>query len=165
MPITTQSQIDPTTSGEFATGPAGIQTVAIVGGGCSGILVAAHLMKVDRRPRRILIFEPGSGLGEGAAYATDHPLHLLNVPVRSMSAYEDQPDDFGLWLSNEDPTLGPGDFAPRRLYRRYLADVLRRASAAGASAGSTVTWVREAVTDASGTPPPGPGLLRGGTPS
>lgn len=128
----------------IASGSGG-DVVAVVGGGCAGVLAAAHLLRSGRRTE-ILIFEPRLHLGAGVAYSTDDPAHLLNTPACAMSAYEDRPDDFVAWLAASGTGLGAADFAPRRLYARYLRDVLRRA-AHGAAPGATVTWVSDAVTD------------------
>lgn len=121
------------------------ETVVIVGGGCAGVLVAAHVMRADRQPRRIVVFEPRIALGAGVAYSTDHPRHVLNVPARSMSAFDDDPGHFVAWLAAHESGLGPDDFAPRRVYRRYLNDVLRQAHREAAP-GTTLTWERQRVT-------------------
>ncbi len=121
------------------------ETVAIVGGGCAGILVASHLLRRDRRPRQIVIFEPRCELGAGAAYSTDDIRHLLNAPAGGMSAFEDDPQHFVSWLTGRSPGWGPTDFVPRHLYREYLQDVLHQARGQ-ARPGTDVTWVHEAVT-------------------
>jgi len=120
-------------------------TVAIVGGGCAGILVATHLMRVDRRPRRIVIFEPRPELGAGVAYSTDDPRHLLNAPAGSMSAFEDDPGHFVTWLGDRRLGWTATDFVPRRLYREYLQDVVAAAHL-GAAPGTELIWVHELVT-------------------
>ncbi|MFZ0668506.1 MAG: FAD/NAD(P)-binding protein [Acidimicrobiales bacterium] len=119
---------------------------AIVGGGAAGVLAAIHIARRDPFPREILIFEPAERLGAGAAYSTEDPKHLLNVPARCMSAFESEPDDFTSWIARHCPFTGPEDFAQRRLYRRYLNDCLER-SRRSASKGTTIKWVRERVVD------------------
>ena len=121
------------------------EVVAIIGGGCGGVLVAAHLMRVDRRPRQIVIFEPRAEVGAGAAYSTDDPRHLLNAPAGGMSAYEDDPTHFVTWLETRAIGLGPADFAPRTLYREYLQDVLHE-SHRQAAPGTELTRVPDVVT-------------------
>jgi uncharacterized NAD(P)/FAD-binding protein YdhS len=121
------------------------ETVAIVGGGCAGTLVAAHLMRLDRRPRQIVIFEPRPELGAGAAYSTDDVRHLLNAPAGGMSAFEDDPQHFVSWLTGRSPRWGASDFVPRHLYREYLQDVLHQARGQAAP-GTDLTWVDETVT-------------------
>ncbi len=124
------------------------EVVAIVGGGCGGALVAAHLMRVDRRPRQIIIFEPRAELGAGAAYSTDDPRHLLNAPAGGMSAYEDDPAHFVAWLAARNLGFGASDFVPRSLYRKYLQDGLRDAHR-DAEPGTELTWIHEVVTSLS----------------
>jgi uncharacterized NAD(P)/FAD-binding protein YdhS len=119
-------------------------TVAIVGGGCAGALVAAHLMREDRRPRRIVIFEPGPALAAGVAYGTDDPRHLLNAPASSMSAFEDEPSHFVTWLADRGLGYGPTDFVARHLYRTYLQAVLGLGQH---RVGATeLVWIPEKVT-------------------
>lgn len=119
--------------------------MAIIGGGCAGILVAVHLLRLDRRPRKIVLFEPRAELGAGAAYSTDDPRHLLNAPACAMSALDDDPAHFVAWLADRHPAWGATDFVPRRLYRTYLQDVLDQAHS-GAVIGTELTWVHELVT-------------------
>jgi uncharacterized NAD(P)/FAD-binding protein YdhS len=123
---------------------AGTRSTAVIGGGASGVLVAAHLARSNRSPQRITIFEPRQNLGAGAAYSTSDPRHLLNTPARSMSAFENQPDDFVEWLSARSVGATPDSYAPRRLYRRYLRDVLDMAVRCAAR-GTTVEWARTSV--------------------
>jgi uncharacterized NAD(P)/FAD-binding protein YdhS len=121
------------------------ETVAVVGGGCAGILVAAHLLRLDRRPRHIVIFEPRHQLGAGAAFSTDDRRHLLNAPAASMSAFEDDPAHFVAWLASRDLGFGAADFVPRHRYRDYLQDVLDD-EIGRAAPGTEVTWVPQMVT-------------------
>jgi uncharacterized NAD(P)/FAD-binding protein YdhS len=120
-------------------------TTAIVGGGCAGVLVAAHLLRVDRRPRRIVIFEPRPDLGAGVAYSTDDHRHLLNAPAGAMSAFEDDPGHFVTWLAAQGLAWRATDFVPRPLYRDYLQDVLHH-ELARAVPGTELSWVPESVT-------------------
>ena len=73
---------------------AGLDTVAIVGCGFSGAMVAVHLSRLGSRSPRVLIFERGNRLARGAAYGSTRPEHLLNVPARLMSAFPDEPEHF-----------------------------------------------------------------------
>jgi uncharacterized NAD(P)/FAD-binding protein YdhS len=124
------------------------ETVAIVGGGCAGILVAAHLMRTPSSPARIVIFEPRAELGSGAAYSTDEPRHLLNAPACGMSAFEDDPGHFVRWLVTRALPYAETDFVPRFWYRQYLQDVLNDAVRLAAP-GSEVVWIHELVTSIS----------------
>jgi uncharacterized NAD(P)/FAD-binding protein YdhS len=119
--------------------------VAVIGGGCAGVLVAAHLMRVDRRPRHIVIFEPRAELGAGAAYSTDERRHRLNAPACAMSAFEDDPTHFVTWLRRRHRGWKAADFVPRHLYRAYLQDVVRQGLQHAVS-GTEITWIQESVT-------------------
>ncbi len=99
--------------------------IAILGGGASGVLLALHLLRGGRDEPEVVIVERGAELGAGAAYATRHPDHLLNVRAANMSAIAGDPDHFLAWLGARDElSQGPESFAPRRLYAAYLADLV-----------------------------------------
>jgi uncharacterized NAD(P)/FAD-binding protein YdhS len=72
----------------------------------------------------------GSGrAGRGVAYSTTEPAHLLNVPAEGMSALAGEPDHFAKRFESEG-----GDrrgFAQRRLFGRYLRELLDDAVASG----------------------------------
>jgi uncharacterized NAD(P)/FAD-binding protein YdhS len=110
----------------FRTDPvARLGTVAIVGCGFSGAMVAVHLDRLGPRSPRVLIFERGNRLARGTAYGTTRPEHLLNVPARLMSALPDEPDHFLDWLRQRNPAIEPGAFVARRLYGDYLEELLK----------------------------------------
>jgi len=122
--------------------------VGIVGGGASGALVAARLLRDATTALDVVIFEPRAELAKGVAYETTDPLHLLNVPARNMSALTEDPDHFRRWAD-----CGENDFASRDLYGRYLQALLRDAEA-GARPGVTFSHVRSAVIDLGVVPRP-----------
>ena len=97
----------------------GRPTVAIVGGGASGVLTAVHLLR-RRAPVRIVLLEEGPLLGRGVAYGISCDAHLLNVPAVGMSAYPDDPRHFLRWARERHPDVHAGAFLPRRLYGEYL---------------------------------------------
>ena len=66
-------------------------TVAIVGAGLSGTLVAVNLLRYATRPLRIVMIERRGDFGPGVAYSTTDPQHRLNVPAARMSAFETAP--------------------------------------------------------------------------
>ena len=73
--------------------------IAIVGGGATGVLAAAHFARrCDPAEAEIVVVDPSRELGRGLAYATDDPRHLLNVRVANMSAFADRPDHLYEWL-------------------------------------------------------------------
>ena len=96
--------------------------VAIVGGGAAGVLAAVHLRR--RKPEaQITLIDASGRPGTGAAYGTDDPTFLLNVPAQRMSAWPDDPDRFCRWL--DERAVAPLEsFAPRLAYGRYLQEQL-----------------------------------------
>ncbi len=98
--------------------------IAIVGGGCSGVLVAAQLLRRGFSGQ-IRLIEPRAALGRGLAYSTSFAQHLLNVPAEKMSAFPDQPSHFVDWLRTRKPDVPDrGYFAPRMIYGEYLQSCL-----------------------------------------
>ena len=91
--------------------------VVIVGGGAAGVLTAIHLRR--RKPEaQITLIDASGRPGTGAAYGTDDPTYLLNVPAQRMSVWPDDPDHFCRWL-DERAVTPVQDFAPRLAYGRY----------------------------------------------
>ena len=100
--------------------------VAIVGGGFSGTMLAAQLA---RRGIASRLIEKAGRAGEGTAYSTRDPAHLLNVPTEQMSAWADRADDFDDWLSAKG--LPTGAFAQRLRFGEYLREILAAAVGSG----------------------------------
>lgn len=103
--------------------------IAFAGGGASATLTAVALLRTTtwlRLPYQILLIDEHGRHARGAAYSTTDPAHLLNSPVKAMSALPDQPGHLARWLHQRDPTAGPDTFLPRRVYGDYLADTLIR---------------------------------------
>ena len=114
--------------------------VAIIGGGYSGTLQTVQLL---RRGARVTLVEREKRLGRGIAYSTPHADHLLNVPAGRMSAFPDEPSHFADWFA-ERTGGSPGDFAERRLYGKYLEELLAEA---GQRAGQSLRLVRGEAVD------------------
>jgi uncharacterized NAD(P)/FAD-binding protein YdhS len=93
--------------------------VAIVGGGFSGVTLAAQLARVAP-DLRVAWYERRERVGPGVAYSTPHAAHLTNSRARAMSAFEDDAEHFVRWL---DGRGGRDEFVPRRLYGEYLASI------------------------------------------
>ncbi|MCD9007727.1 FAD/NAD(P)-binding protein [Luteimonas sp. XNQY3] len=98
--------------------------VLVIGGGACGALVALHLL--EQGGLRIALAEPRPAPARGVAYSTPRVEHVLNVNAARMSAFDAAPDDFLAWLRRQPESVGIDDaalaaqFAPRRLYGRYL---------------------------------------------
>jgi uncharacterized NAD(P)/FAD-binding protein YdhS len=101
-------------------------TIAIVGAGFSGTLLALHLLRRCPPPAKLVLIERNSQFGRGLAYSTGNPSHILNVPASRMSAFHDQPDHFLTWLTGqpEAAAAGPHSFAPRQVFGAYIRGLL-----------------------------------------
>lgn len=123
---------------------AGRDEVVVVGGGFSGSVTAAQILRRAASAGRavhVTLVERQGVVGEGLAYGTRDPSHLLNVPAGRMSAWADRPDDFLQWLSRRGEPATPGDFLPRRVYGEYVRETLMSAAAAaGPSAKLSVVF-------------------------
>src|SRR5690606_11891310 len=105
------------------------KSIVIIGGGASGVLLAAHLLRDPDPDLRVTLLERQGQFGQGLAYSARHRDHRVNVPARGMSAFADDPDHFWRWLQRREPGKHASSwtFVPRRLYGVYLEDVLREA--------------------------------------
>jgi uncharacterized NAD(P)/FAD-binding protein YdhS len=126
-------------------------TVAIIGGGASGTLVASELLRRAAEKHllvRIWLIDEHGRHGAGQAYSTDNEMHLLNAPAGKMSARPDEPSHLVDWARQAGAALAevsPATFLARRVYRRYLRESLA-ASQRSAAATSTLTPLIAAVT-------------------
>lgn len=158
-----------------------IQTVAIVGGGYSGAMLAVRLAEAGLRT---VVINRTADFGLGVAYSTTCDRHLLNVRSNRMSARADDPGHFVRWLEGSHPALADAEgFAPRRVFGLYVQDALKAAMTAhpgaitliqGEAAAVEKDSVRladgrrvqaDAVVLATGNPPPRvgeavPGVIR-----
>lgn len=131
--------------------------VLIVGGGLSGALLAAQLLRLPGR-RQVLVIEPRSELGRGEAYSAVELGHTLNGNAARMSVDPDNADDLTQWLSDylaaggwpeseQQPVPVSELFPPRGIFGLYVQQRLAEAQAIGALQGSTVTHVRAEAVD------------------
>jgi len=106
-------------------------TLAIVGAGFCGTMVATHVLRgpASRIERVVVVERNGREVG-GVAYGTPSTSHTLNVPAGRMSAFDDDPDDFLGYVRDRDPALTGGSFVPRRVYGEYLVRTLSAAARA-----------------------------------
>lgn len=133
------------------TDPSSSRSIAIIGGGLSGALVAVHLLRLARAGTQIVIIERNPPIGRGVAYGTDRPEHLLNVPVGRMSVWPDDPDHFYRWMGERLGRLGypdavdRNDFLPRWIYGEYVAQVFAVARQEASRDVKIETVVGEAI--------------------
>jgi uncharacterized NAD(P)/FAD-binding protein YdhS len=126
-------------------------TVAIVGGGASGTLLAVQLLRLSadsRTPLRIWLIDEHGRHGRGQAYATQDPGHLLNAVAGRMSALPGESQHLVSWAASS--AASPGrvsheTFLPRGVYGRYLLDTLAAAQRAALPFGR-ITRMTSAVT-------------------
>lgn len=95
--------------------------IAIIGGGFSAACLLLHLSQCSPNPSSVVVIHPSDEIGRGIAYSTPYGYHLLNVPAKNMSLFEDKPNHFLEWLGSHHPSLQqPNTFAPRRIYGDYI---------------------------------------------
>src|SRR3954452_1983972 len=99
---------------------------AIIGGGFSGTILAAQLA---RRGIASALIDGSGRAGKGVAYSTTEPAHLLNVRAEGMSAWAGEPDNFAKRFEAEGGERR--GFAQRRLFARYLGEILDEAKQSG----------------------------------
>jgi len=100
--------------------------VAIVGGGFSGTMVAAQLA---RKGIDSVLIEKANHAGQGIAYSTREPAHVLNVRAEVMSAWADDLEHFSRVAEAAGGTRK--DFVQRRDFGQYLRQQLAEAVESG----------------------------------
>ena len=101
-------------------------TLVICGNGAGAIALFHALASRPVMPLRVLVIGNGEP-GEGVAYATRNPGHLLNTQAERMSIDPHQPDHFVRWLEKRNLSTGDwmGQFVPR-LYKRNICGTRRK---------------------------------------
>ncbi|KAA0947750.1 MULTISPECIES: FAD/NAD(P)-binding protein [unclassified Pseudomonas] len=128
--------------------------VLVIGGGLSGTLLAAQLLRLPGK-RQILIIEPRSELGRGEAYSAVELGHTLNGNAARMSVDPDNADDLTQWLTEHIAAGGWPEsdqqhvpvselFPPRGIFGLYAQ---QRLAEAQALSQSTVEHIRAEVID------------------
>jgi uncharacterized NAD(P)/FAD-binding protein YdhS len=103
-------------------------TIAIIGGGFSGTVLAANLLRrPPPTPTRIMLLERRAVLGGGVAYGPSHYPFLLNVPAARMSATSYESAHLVEFARRYLPLAGPESYLPRQLYGEYLREFLQSA--------------------------------------
>jgi len=105
-------------------------TIAIIGGGFCGTVLAANLLRrPPAGPTRILLIERHRGLG-GVAYRPSAFPCLVNVPAARMSATSCEPAQWIEFARRSVPGADGEAYLPRQLYGEYLRELLHSAQRA-----------------------------------
>ncbi|MFO1059361.1 MAG: FAD/NAD(P)-binding protein [Dongiaceae bacterium] len=126
---------------------AGGVSIAIVGAGFTGSLLAVHLLATVPPGSTIKLFDGAGRFGRGLAYSTANAGHVLNVRTSNMSAFPDEPADFLRWLSRREGASQPAEiddlrhrFVPRGLFGDYVAELLGHTAAQAAGRARLLTY-------------------------
>lgn len=126
--------------------------IAIVGGGFSGTLVAANIIRTAQKPLSLALVSDEPENVFGPAYSTPRAEHLLNVQAANMGAFADDPAHFLNWLTQNGHDAHAGDFMPRMVYGRYLADIWAQTKQLAARKGITLSRITARVQDVDEAP-------------
>jgi uncharacterized NAD(P)/FAD-binding protein YdhS len=108
------------------------ETIAIIGGGFSGVMTGVNLARLTRHPLQLTLINQHRPKGRGVAFGSRRMEHLLNVAARNMSAFPDMPDHFVQWLrTRSDYDTVPDSelrerFIPRMIYGDYLCGLMQQ---------------------------------------
>ncbi len=117
--------------------------VAVIGGGASGTLATAYLLRAAaaaQLPLRVDLIDRYGRHGLGQAYATANPAHRLNSHVDRTSGFAHDPGHLARWAAANG--IRHDGFLPRAVFGRYLRDLLADAER---MAGPTATVTRSAA--------------------
>jgi uncharacterized NAD(P)/FAD-binding protein YdhS len=107
-------------------------TIAIVGGGFSGVMTCVNLARLSRHALQVTLINQHRPKGRGVAFGSRRVEHLLNVAARNMSAFPDMPNHFVQWLRtrSEYDTVPDSElrerFIPRMIYGDYLCGLMQQ---------------------------------------
>ena len=110
--------------------------IAIVGAGFSGTMVACQLLHSKGPCLEVLLIDRAGSFGQGLAYGTRDPNHLLNVSARAMSAWPNDPNHLVRWLEQNQAELAHllpagadvSSYIPREVFGIYLQSILEHAA-------------------------------------
>jgi uncharacterized NAD(P)/FAD-binding protein YdhS len=140
--------------------------IAILGAGFSGAIVASHLFRKASRPLRMVLIDRLGRFGQGLAYGTADPNHLLNVSAGAMSAWAEDPSHLLRWLDlnrealahHLSASIDAGFFLPRHIYGLYLQSILEEAETL-ATGQTTLQRVKAELVDLEPLQPSHPSAL------
>src|SRR5690606_14517867 len=102
-------------------------------------------LRLARGPLHVTLLDRQAAFGEGPAYRTADPRHLLNVPAASMSAWPDRPAHFPEWARARDPSVTAARFVPRRAYGECVRAAFFEAAAEAGGRASVELMRAEVV--------------------
>jgi uncharacterized NAD(P)/FAD-binding protein YdhS len=101
-----------------------MKDITIIGAGLSGTLLAMNLLRQDFDDVvHIKLIDRNSESDLGPAYSTNED-YLLNVPAEMMGAFSQDPEHFLKWAGRKDISASRGDYLQRKLYRKYILEML-----------------------------------------
>ena len=101
-----------------------MKNITIIGAGLSGTLLAMNLLRQDFDDVvHIKLIDRNSESDLGPAYSTNED-YLLNVPAEMMGAFSQDPEHFLKWAGRKDISASRGDYLQRKLYRKYILEML-----------------------------------------
>src|SRR5512146_1808960 len=104
-----------------------MRSIAVIGAGLSGTLVALNLLKASTdRSISIKLIDSRAETDLGPAYSSDEG-YLLNVRAGLMGAVAGEPEHFWQWVQNKKINADKTDFLPRKLYREYIKELFQNA--------------------------------------
>lgn len=109
-------------------------SVAIIGGGLSGSLLAINLLKYSVYPTQIFLIESSKKrFGRGVAYSPNSIYQKLNVPAKNMSLFPENPSHFFDWWKAKEKNyfylkekFEENSFFPRFIFGDYLETTLNQ---------------------------------------
>lgn len=72
----------------------GRHSVTIIGGGASGVLLAAHLLRDPETDIRVTLLERRGQFGQGVAYSASQREHKVNVPAMTCRPCRSMPPTY-----------------------------------------------------------------------
>jgi uncharacterized NAD(P)/FAD-binding protein YdhS len=109
-----------------------MKKIAIVGFGFCGVMVFGNILRKisaqNCQPKiKFIIFEKSGANIIGAGFSDFNDSYILNVPVKKMSAFENNSDDFLDFLKKNYPAIydenGAEGYVPRNIYGQYLKNL------------------------------------------
>ena len=127
-----------------------MKRITIIGGGASGTLLAVNLIKnAGSSPIEVNLIESRSRVGKGVAFGTNYDTHLLNVPAAKMGGFHDDIEHFHRWLGENNYLYEANSFVPRRIFGKYLGDLLKRSQNGSAPPSARLNILEDEAIDIS----------------